>query len=277
MRQSGFVDAVDGLGRSDHLCWAFDTHDEFRTLAARFLADGLAAGQQVVYLAESAGAAELDGFGGFAAARASGAARVQDLSIYDRSLLAEPRAQVRAYAQATEQALAAGYTGLRVAADATPLVRTPADRSAFARYEHLVDVYMTRHPFAAMCGYHRGRLDPAAIAELACMHPLARSSSAPLRLFASDQPGIDMVLAGEVDLAGHALLRTALEHADAAPAGGEISVDARHLTFIDHRGLMRLAEHVQARGGTAVLHTARGATRLLTELLDLPQLRVSAS
>jgi len=37
----------------------------------------------------------------------------------------DPDAQVRTYAAATGAALAAGFTGLRVVAEATPLVRTP--------------------------------------------------------------------------------------------------------------------------------------------------------
>jgi hypothetical protein len=55
-------------------------------------------------------------------------------------------------------------TSARVAADATPLVRTFDDRAAFARYEHLVDAYMTRHAFSAMCAYNRSKLDRDAVA-----------------------------------------------------------------------------------------------------------------
>ncbi|MDI1464138.1 MEDS domain-containing protein [Catellatospora sp. KI3] len=278
MRRTGFIDAVDGLGRHDHVCWAFDGPDEFRRAAGRFLTDGLAAGQRVIYLAEGAGQTDLDHVEGFAQARAEGAAYVQDLGIYDHSLLADPILQVGAYARATEQALADGYDGLRVAADATSLVRTPDQLAAFARYEHLVDVYMTGNPFAAMCGYNRRELTSAAIAEVACMHPLARTSSAPLRLFASMRPGTRAALAGEIDIAGHALLQTALERAAVAPVDGTVAIDARELSFIDHRGLFHLVDHARSRGATAVLHTAgRGPARVLADLLRLPDLQVTES
>ncbi|BCJ75995.1 hypothetical protein CS0771_55390 [Catellatospora sp. IY07-71] len=278
MRRSGFVDAVDGLGRHDHVCWVFDTPGEFRAAAGRFLADGLAAGQQVIYLAEQARQTDLDDVDGFTAARAGGAALVQDLAIYGAGLPVDPAVQVQAYAHATERAIAAGYRGLRVAAQATPLVRTPEQLDAFTRYEHQVDRYMTGHPFAAMCGYHRRELSAAAIAELASMHPVASRASAPLRLFASAEPGVGAALAGDIDVSGHALLRTALHRADPAPDGDELIFDAQQLNFIDHRGLFQLVEHARARGARTVLHVARDSmVRLLADMLRLPDLRLVES
>jgi hypothetical protein len=278
MRRTGFVDTVGGLGRHDHVCWVFDAPGEFRSPARRFLADGLAGGQRVLFIADSARQTDLDDVEGFAVARATGAAQVQDLRIYGSSWQLDPSAQVRAYARATEQALAEGYTGLRVAAEATPLVRTAAGRAAFARYEHLVDAYMTRHPFSALCGYDRGELGQDAVAELACMHPLARRSSTALRVFAAGEPGIAAALAGEVDMTGHEQLRVALGRTDLAVVDGEVTIDARDLDFIDHRGLIQIVEHVRGRGAATVLEVgARSVVRPLSDVLCLPDLRVVVS
>ncbi|MCE6995451.1 MEDS domain-containing protein [Saccharothrix sp. S26] len=82
-----------------------------------------------------------------------------------------PEQQVRVCADATQEALAAGFTGLLVVADVTPLVSTPARLEAFARYEHLVDCYMATHPLAGMCAYDRVQLGDAAVAQVACLHP----------------------------------------------------------------------------------------------------------
>lgn len=277
MRRTGFLDAVGGLGRHDHVCWVFTTSGEFRSAAGRFLTDGLAEGLRVMYIADAPGDHELDAVDGFASARASGAAQVLDLRMYGSGVV-DPVAQVEAYAAATEQALADGYTGLRVAADATALVRTPDGRDAFARYEHLVDAYMTRHPFSAMCGYDLDDLGPAAVAELACMHPLARRSSTALRLHATDEPGIAAVLAGEVDVLGHAQLRGALNRVELADTDGEVAIDGRDLAFIDHRGLIQVVEHIRGQGATTVLHVGpRSMARPLAGLLRLPDLRVAVS
>lgn len=279
MRQSGFVDTAEGLGRHDHVCWTFDDPAAFRREAARFLADGLAAGQRVLYLSDGDADAELAAFDGFAAAAATGAARAGRIgAAYAGDAGLDPDTQARAYAQATEEALAAGYTGLRVAADVTSLVRTDATRAVFARYEHLVDRYMTGRPFAALCGYHRTVLGAAAVAEVACLHPLASRGATPLRLFPSAEPAISAVLAGEVDLAGHELLATALRRAEPPLVDGALVLDARGLSFIDHRGLFGLAAYVGGRGATAVLHVGEHSpVHLLTDLLEVPGMRVLVS
>jgi hypothetical protein len=252
MRRTGFVDTVDDLGSHDHICWVFDSPGDYLPVVARFLADGLARGQRVVFFADGARAGDLDGVDGFAAARAAGAAQVRDLAAYGGAGPVDPDAQVRAYAAMTEQAIADGFAGLRVAANATPLVRTAEGRAAFARYEFLVDGYMARQPMSAMCGYHRGELGGDAAAELAGMHPLARPSSTALRLFAADPrtTTATAALAGEIDIAGHEQLRSALARADLTPEAGTVTIDTRELAFVDHRGLTLLVEHIRARGET---------------------------
>jgi anti-anti-sigma regulatory factor len=219
--------------------------------------------------------ADLDDVDGFPEASAAGAVQVRGLAIYGSGEAVDPAMQVRAYAEATEQALADGYTGLRVAADATTLVRTPEARAAFARYEFLIDQFMTGNPLAAMCSYHVGELGHDTAAELAGMHPLAQPSATSLRLFASGEPGIAGVLAGEVDLSTRAHFQRTLDRADLIDVDGEITIDARDLAFIDHRALMHLVEHVRLRGATTVLHVGEhSVVRPLAALLRLPDLRV---
>jgi anti-anti-sigma regulatory factor len=278
MRRTGLVETVEGLGSHDHICWAFDTPGEFRSPAARFLSDGLASRERVIYIADGARESDLEPFDGFAEAFATGAAQVQDLGIYGSGWQDDPSAQVLAYAEATDQALAEGYSGLRVAAEATPLVRTPRTRALFSRYEHLIDVFMTQHRFSAMCAYDRTELGPAAIAELACLHPLARPSSTAMRLYAPDRPETAATLAGEVDVIQYDQLRTALSSIDFAPADGEVAIDARELSFIDHRALILLVDDIRSRGARTVLHVdERSVVRPLANLLRLPDLRVVMS
>ena len=45
-------DSGQSVGRShSHLCWVFDDHADFRAAAVEFLADGLARGRRVRYIA----------------------------------------------------------------------------------------------------------------------------------------------------------------------------------------------------------------------------------
>ena len=98
----------------------------------------------------------------------------------------------------TGDAVAAGYTGLRVAADATLIVTDADAREAFVRYEHLIDRAMVEVPFTAMCGYDRSRLTPGAVNELASVHPHRRSGSSTFALFNGDR---GLLLTGDVDAA----------------------------------------------------------------------------
>ncbi len=161
-RASGIVTDARGLGAHDHLCWAYDDLEEFRVAAGQFLAEGLQLGQRVCYVGDDTTdqlAADLRDAPGMDQALSEGAAQVAAVAdTYPHGTVIEPEDQVAAYADATERAVTAGFAGLRVAADVTALVRSPAQLDAFARYEHLIDDYMTEQPFSAMCAYNRTEL-----------------------------------------------------------------------------------------------------------------------
>ncbi|MCM0674861.1 MEDS domain-containing protein [Micromonospora phytophila] len=264
-----------------HVCWSYDDPESFQPEAARYLAAGLAAGERVWYVTprppESV-AEELRDVAGFADALRRGAAEVITLGgTYSCGAVVDPGAQVAAYAAATEAALAAGYTGLRVAAEATDLVRTPEQLDAFARYEHRIDRYMRTRPFSAMCAYHRPELGDRTVAELACMHPESNVEDGLFRLYATAPDDGHAALVGELDMTNHELFRTALDRADLHPSNGELVLRATDLRFVDHRALAHLHEYARRRGATAVLRTSHSAAARLAALLDLPGIRVEVS
>jgi anti-anti-sigma regulatory factor len=178
------------------------------------------------------------------------------------------------YATATELAVAAGFTGLRVAADATTLVRTPEQLDAFARYEHLIDRYMLTAPFSALCAYQRTQIGEESIAALACMHPGASPNATPFWLHATAEGGCAAAIGGELDLATRDLLEPALRRADLQPHDGELVIDATRLAFIDHRSLLQLAEHASTTGHRLVLRTAHPGPSHLTKALGLTNIHV---
>ncbi|OJF11217.1 DcmR-like sensory protein [Couchioplanes caeruleus] len=246
-----------------HVCLSYDEPAAFEAAARDFLAEGVAAGERVWYLAPApprdwSFRPELVRLGDH----------------YPEAGVIDPAAGVAAYAAATERALADGYLGLRVAAEATPLVRTPDQLDAFARYEHLVDRYMRGAPFSALCGYDRVTLGDEAVDELACLHPV---SAAPFRLFALAPGPADAGLAGELDWETHDLFARALARADPRPASGEWVIDADRLTFIHHGCLLHLDAYARAQGLTAVLRTRSVAPALLATLMDLTALRVESA
>ncbi|PRX45212.1 DcmR-like sensory protein [Prauserella shujinwangii] len=271
------MDGVRRLSLHDHVCWVYEDIADVRKRIVDFLADGLALGQRVCYVTESAAPPGelprlLDGLGGVDDALREGALQIQSLAHrYTGFTGVGPADQVAAYAAATREALAAGYTGFRVAAEATGLVREPEQRASFARYEHLVDRYMTREPFAALCAYDRRVLGPEATAQIACMHPMSSPDAAPFRLHAVRDAAF--AVDGELDRAGQALFAGALAGADPEPAGGELLVDATGLHFIDHRSLLQLAELAERRRATLTLRTALRSVPRLIDILGLTSIR----
>lgn len=263
MRTSGVTDVVVGMNPNDHLCWPFDDFAEFRARAAEFLVDGLQQGQRVCYVARGDDlATHLESEPVLAEALRDGRAEVAGLQ--SRYQPVTPEAQVEAYAEATRAAIRDGFTGLRVAADATALVRSSDSLDAFCRYEHLIDKYMTAEPFSAMCGYHRAELSEPAIARLNSLHPVNNAWCAPFRLHATAD---GIALHGEIDGVSLDLLSLALQNA--APARDPLRVDATGLRFIDHHGLLALHGYARSNAATLVLRSQRSSLPRLVSLLEL--------
>jgi anti-anti-sigma regulatory factor len=82
------------------------------------------------------------------------------------------------------------------------------------------------------------------------------------------------VLRGAIDLAGHELFRRTLEHVRYPPRGDDLVVDATAVTFIDHRGLLALADHVRDTGVRGVFRTTAPVVDRMDEILGLDELRV---
>ena len=261
MRAAGLpVARQDRAGR--HLCWAYAERAEFLAAARRFLAEGRAAGAAVRLVGDDL--PDLDGV------RASPLG-----SAFPPGAVVDPAAQVDAWAAATAAALAAGHTGLWVVGEVTSLVRSPAQVAAFAAYEHRIDRFMARHPLFGLCAYDRRVVDPAALADLACMHGTHNVPGVPFRLHTAPGSG-DLALSGELDVNSSAALARALHRAAPAVVDGELVVDAGGLDFVDHRSLLQLADYARGRGATAVLRAPLPAAARLVELLRVDGIRVEA-
>lgn len=245
-----------------HVCLAFDSRAELEARARDFLAEGAAAGELIRYIANDAPVTPLP--------------FVLLSDTYADGAIVDPAVQLAAYTAATEAALAGGYTGLRVVADVTPLVRTPAQLDSFARYEYLIDRYVRDHPFTAMCAYDRPELGDAAIAELACMHSRA-DAAVPFQLHACPPAEGCAALSGELDLSAHDLLSVTLRRADLASGTGEVVLQVGGLRFADHGSLLCLAQYAEDQGATLILRGASGGLKRLADLLDLSRVRVEAA
>ncbi|MGQ0774911.1 MAG: MEDS domain-containing protein [Pseudonocardiales bacterium] len=266
---------VRGFGPYDHICWVFDEPREFHRHALEFMTDGLTRGLRVCYFTSNDTTTPWDDLRALDEANRArqGAVQVQYLGdVYPTGTVIEPVSQVQAYAAATEDALAAGFVGLRVVGEGTSLVRTPEQLDAFVRYEHLIDRYMTDQPLSALCAYNRVELGEQTIAQVASLHPAVNDAAVPFRLHACDHAAA--ALGGELDLTSLDLLLTALRRADLMPTDGKLVVDATELAFIDYRSLLALTEYARRRNATAVLQTSLPSPAQMVKILDLTGIQV---
>jgi anti-anti-sigma regulatory factor len=278
MRSTGLLDSARGLGRHDHLCWGFDDHAAFLTEAERFVSDGLHLGQRILYTAPASADELHHHLRGIADVDRLVADGTITLVPIDQTYAARLHGadQADAYAAATGDALAAGFSGLRVVADATVLVLDPNDRDAFVRYEHRIDRRMAEGlPFAALCGYDQSQLDPSAIDELACVHPLSHGANTTFRLHAADADGL--ALAGEIDAWQDESLRQALDRTLASEHTSPVAIDCSDLQFMHHRGLVAIDRAASDHRTELHLHHTATIVARLGGILDLRATRLTAT
>ena len=203
----------------DHMGWAFTGAREFAALATSCLMEGAALGERVMYVAEHpdpSAVAALTGITG------EGDLQIVSLGdVYGTSGVVDPEAQLACYAAELEAALAAGYSGLRIVSDNTPLVLTEAGLAAWRRYELIGDQFAATHQATALCAFDAQRLDAGRLAQLAAMHPLS-SASGPVPPYRLYFEGSTLRLDGPLTATSVASLRRALGD---LPAGTPAAVD----------------------------------------------------
>jgi hypothetical protein len=242
-------------GLLDHVCHSYDGPEELAGHAVPYLTAGLRLRQRALVVAGGPDRAVAQDVAALAVETAGGGSVevVEFQHVYGRG-----RVDVLATLARVQAALAAalqqGYTGLRAVCLGTDAARDPWRRDGLAAWEHAVGRWQSVAPVATACCYDRSVLGDVALHDLACLHPRAVSSGMPVPFRLYFRHG-RLVLDGEVDSFGAVLLRRAVTHL--RPARGErLVIDARGLTFVNHRGLEALVEGLALpAGGLTLLGT----------------------
>lgn len=247
-----------GLVPGDHVCWASDDDDELLATVRAWAVEGIARGERVLYIADRT-EAELR-------RRVDDLADLEELLDAGRVVLGTPssmygddvvdeRALLTYYAAATAEALAAGCSGLRVAAEVGALEDLDAV-DAFVAWEQLADAFMNRAPMSALCIFDRRGVSDAAIAAVAAAHPTCHGSACDTSfVLHAHEDGFR--LAGDVDTFDRFRLDTMLRNAAAdAPSLVLHLEDLHHASGGCARVLDDLARRLGRRGGQLVLKSA---------------------
>jgi anti-anti-sigma regulatory factor len=244
---------------------------------AEFFAAGLRDGLRVAYVSPVDAAAarvNLADVADLDRLLTAGAVQVLPIrEVYGTGAPVDPDELVAYFAAATEQALADGFRGLRVSADATELVRTRAQQAAFARYEFLIDCYMADHPLSGLCAF-QVHLGDDVLAEFLSLHAPEPSGEPPFQVFGCADGAIG--LAGEFDPSGVAALGRLLPRLHTAGGTGPVVVDLAEVEYVDHRLLRSLSELARTTGTRLSLRSPPPFADRLLGLLPATYLRPGA-
>ena len=256
MRRHGMRFECLRMRPHDHIGWVFAGEAGFEELAGPFLAEGAARGELLMYVAEAprpATAARLrDRYG----SRVIRIARSVD--VYGESGIIDPVAQRARFAAVLADALAAGFSGIRVAADNSALVTDDTRLAAWIRWEYVADRFMADNPVTGLCAFDATRVDVNRIRHLTTLHPLSASSD-PEPQFRMYCDGGSLSLEGHVDSFAVGQLPLALE---VLPPDTGVLVDLSAATLMSRAplaALRRLADD-------GVLVTIRGERKALDAL-----------
>jgi anti-anti-sigma regulatory factor len=237
-----FAPDVPG-GPSDHACWGYRTDAERAQIVCAWLEGGLSLGQRAAYVADATAeqlAAELMAISDAADALATGALVViPSTALYDLSQPINPEAQLAIYAGAVDEALAAGYRGLRVAADITPLVRDTTRRPAHLRWEQHADRYIAEHPLAPLCLYDTREIRD--IDAIMCVHHLQGPEPSAFSYYGAG--GATASLEGELDSCVAEVMHQVLS---AMPVHDH-TIDVERLAFVDAGAAWALQDVLKRR------------------------------
>jgi len=274
VRAHGVLTDIPEAGTSDHICWVYDQDDASFDRAVRaFMAGGLDRGERLLCVGERVIASistDGDGFAGAEALIADGALRtVTTAEAYEAAgsfIAGEQRAY---YDTATREAIADGYTGLRVVAEVSALAADPATRPTLVQWEQLADdVIAEGGGFTAMCAYSDA-LPGAALADAATVHPLvhAPAGAPPFQIFFDDH---QVALAGSVDTFSADRLARVLA---SSPVSGQGAVlDLGRAEFVDvaaSRVIARWAQDLTARSLPLEVRGASPLLRRMWQVLNL--------
>ena len=246
----------------DHIGWVFDGAKEFAALAAPYLTEGAALGERLMYIAEDPRAedmAQLANVVGPDQLRISSVAET-----YGSAGTIDPQRQLALFIGELDAAKAAGYTGVRVAADNTSLVGDEKLMKAWIQWEIIADHTVAGKEFTGLCAFNKEKVGSSQLRQLAAVHPLS-SASGPVPQYRLFSDGRAMRIEGRVDSHAITQLWLALE---TLPVRADVVVDLATARLMSPGVLAGLTQLCDCGIGV----TIRGERSAIAEVRDsLPQ------
>jgi PAS domain S-box-containing protein len=170
---------IERLRPGDHLCLIYESRAEQLAIAAAFTKAGLERGERCLYIADEGSPDEI--VAALAAAQIDVARERQRGALlllttkdtYLREPTFDARATIALYRSLVNEAVAAGYSGVRGAAEMTWALRPEIGCERLIEYEALLNYFFAEARAIGLCQYHRSRFPPAVLHGILRTHPLA--------------------------------------------------------------------------------------------------------
>jgi anti-anti-sigma regulatory factor len=233
--------SVDGLRPGDHACLTFSDADERLDIVAAFVRDGLEQGARVLCLTDALAPAQLTAEladRGLPVHDSLGSRQLEvaaSTAAFVASGMFDPARVIATLRNRIDEALCAGYPGLRIAVDMCWALRPVTGVEQLVAYEHQFTRLLAGCRATAVCQYDRLSFDAVTLAGVAAAHSRAVAavtyhSDAVLRICRQHiPPGVR--LAGELDYRGLDALNRAL--GEAVRLDSHIFLNLAQLSFID--------------------------------------------
>src|SRR5256714_2490526 len=222
----------------DHVVWMGRGSDDLYSLATTALAEGARRNEKLMFVADDPDLGRLQGIGGLDELLSGGQLEVQPVeAVYGGSGAFSHTAQLATFEAVLADALAAGYTGIRVVAENTSLATgDDAGFRRWLRWEQVTDRFQSTSNVTGICYFDGRKLSSDRRADLGAVHPV-RSVSVPPAPFSFVVDGNAVLVTGTLDFWSEdqfqRLLRT-------APDDAPLTLDLSHVEFVDHRALLAL-------------------------------------
>jgi hypothetical protein len=241
--------------------------DDLYELARAALAEGARRNEKLMFIAEDPDAARLQGIADLDRLLADRQLELQPVeAVYGGSGAFSPTAQLTTFEAVLDDALAHGYSGVRVLADNTSLAS--GDDAAFRRWLHweqVTDRFQATSSVTGICYFNGRALSSDRRADLAALHPV-RSVTAPPTPFSFVVDGDMVSVTGAVDFWSEDQFQRILA---TAPRDRPLQLDLSGVEFADHRALLALNAAASATRPVRISR-ASNLVRDLPAMLGVP-------
>ncbi|UCF78163.1 MAG: MEDS domain-containing protein [Candidatus Eiseniibacteriota bacterium] len=170
--------SLDEAKPGDHAAFLYRTEAEHRSVMTRFLRDGLERGQKVVYVADAHGPEEILGY--FSGTRFEVKPHVQcgqlvilgAEDVYLRDGVFDPHGMLTLIQEEVEQAVARGFTALRVTGEMSWALQEPPGCERLIEYEAKLCEFCEDSRLLALCQYEQNSFSSELLLDVLHTHRL---------------------------------------------------------------------------------------------------------